>query len=74
MTGLNVTDRDIVSLLVLEGAHHLDLMFATDDDGESVGSVRALELKYVAKWAAEVAEEAAKRDAAATKRKQKVEL
>ena len=50
---LNVTARDIVSLLVKEGAHHLDLMFATDKDPQSVRDVRRVELEYISKWEAE---------------------
>ena len=54
VNGLNVTERDVVSLLVQQGAHHLDLMFATEDDPQSVTDVRRVEMEYVAKWEAEV--------------------
>ena len=50
VNGLNVTERDVVSVLVQEGAHHLDLMFATPEDSQSVRDVRALEMAYITKW------------------------
>ena len=57
----NATDnnRDLVSVFVQEGAHHLDLMFSTEQDPKSVRDVRALELSYIAKWEAEAAATAA---------------
>ena len=39
--GFNATERDVVSLLVQQGAHHLDLMFSTEDDPQSVRDVGA---------------------------------
>ena len=53
--GFNATERDVVSLLVQQGAHHLDLMFSTEDDPQSVRDVRAVELSYISKWEAQAA-------------------
>ena len=47
----NVSERDVVSVQIAEGAHHLDLMFATADDPPGLAAARALELGYLAKWA-----------------------
>ena len=47
---VNLTDRDIVSVEVAEGGHHLDLMWSNPADPQSVVDVRALELAYVSKW------------------------
>ena len=47
----NVSERDVVSVRIAEGAHHLDLMFATADDPPGLAAARALELSYLAKWA-----------------------
>jgi len=50
VNGLNVTERGIVSVIVADGAHHLDLMFATDEDSQSVKDVRKLEMDMITLW------------------------
>ena len=42
----------LVAIEVPQGAHHLDLMFSTDDDPQSVRDVRQAELEFIAKWEA----------------------
>ena len=41
-----------LTLTLALGAHHLDLMFSTEDDPQSVRDVRAVELSYLSKWEA----------------------
>eukprot|EP00667_Euglena_gracilis_P008651 EG_transcript_8765 len=40
----------VVALLVPEGAHHLDLMFATPQDPPGVAEVREAEMRHVEQW------------------------
>ena len=53
VTATNDSDRDVTSVIVSQGAHHLDLMFATPDDPPGLAEVRELEISMAAKWAAE---------------------
>jgi len=46
----------VVSLIVPEGAHHLDLRAADPRDPPSVTKVRRIEAKYIAKWIREANE------------------
>lgn len=46
---LNITDS-LISILIPEGAHHLDLRYANDHDPPSVRAARALEVDYFRKW------------------------
>lgn len=45
----NIT-QSVVSILIPEGAHHLDLRYSHNLDPPSVRAARALELKYFQKW------------------------
>lgn len=45
----NITDS-LVSILIPDGAHHLDLRYSNDDDPPSVRAARALEVMYFQKW------------------------
>lgn len=45
----NIT-HSLVSILIPEGAHHLDLRYSNDLDPPSVRAARALELKYFQTW------------------------
>uniref|UniRef100_A0A1A8UG38 Lysosomal Pro-X carboxypeptidase n=1 Tax=Nothobranchius furzeri TaxID=105023 RepID=A0A1A8UG38_NOTFU len=45
----NIT-HSLVSIVIPDGAHHLDLRYSTDLDPPSVRAARALELKYFQKW------------------------
>ncbi|XP_061538608.1 lysosomal Pro-X carboxypeptidase [Phycodurus eques] len=40
----------LVSIMILDGAHHLDLRYANDLDPPSVRQARMLELSYFRKW------------------------
>mmetsp|Transcript_5144 Transcript_5144/g.6224 ORF Transcript_5144/g.6224 Transcript_5144/m.6224 type:complete len:188 (-) Transcript_5144:11-574(-) len=48
---LNSTAKDIFSLTIPEGAHHLDLFFSHPKDPESVKRVRQFQLSKVRQWA-----------------------
>ncbi|KAM4566128.1 lysosomal Pro-X carboxypeptidase [Odontesthes bonariensis] len=45
----NITDS-LVSIMIPEGAHHLDLRYSNDLDPPSVRAARALEVKYFREW------------------------
>ncbi|KAM8904786.1 lysosomal Pro-X carboxypeptidase [Spinachia spinachia] len=45
----NVTDS-LVSIVIPDGAHHLDLRYSNDYDPASVRAARALEVMYFRKW------------------------
>jgi len=47
-------EHTVVSLIIPEGAHHLDLMFSHDDDPSSVIDVRKKEIEYIKQWVEEV--------------------
>ena len=46
---------DLVVVSIPTGAHHLDLMFAHDDDPPALAAARAAEVGYLAKWARQYA-------------------
>lgn len=46
-------ERDLVSINVSLGAHHLDLMFSNPLDPPGVTAVRVVEVQYIAKWVEE---------------------
>lgn len=45
----NITDS-LVSIMIPDGAHHLDLRYSNDHDPPSVHAARALEVKYFREW------------------------
>lgn len=45
----NITDS-LLSIMIPEGAHHLDLRFSNDLDPPSVRAARALELSLFREW------------------------
>lgn len=45
----NITDS-LVSILIPDGAHHLDLRYSNKYDPPTVRTARALELKYFKEW------------------------
>lgn len=49
---LNASDH-VVSVYIEEGAHHLDLMFSTEQDPKSVTEARKIELAHIDKWTRE---------------------
>ncbi|XP_062241862.1 lysosomal Pro-X carboxypeptidase [Platichthys flesus] len=49
----NITDS-LVSVMIPDGAHHLDLRYSNDLDPPSVRAARALELKYFRDWIQQV--------------------
>ncbi|KAL4433268.1 hypothetical protein ABPG77_003316 [Micractinium sp. CCAP 211/92] len=50
----NITGaKDLVAVIIPEGAHHLDLMFSNPADPPSVRKARAVEEHYIAKWISE---------------------
>lgn len=42
--------QSLVSIMIPDGAHHLDLRYSNKLDPPSVRAARALELKYFQKW------------------------
>ena len=46
----NVTERDLTSLMIRRGGHHLDLMFSHPNDPEEVVHVREYELDAIKRW------------------------
>lgn len=42
--------ESLVSILIPDGAHHLDLRYSNDQDPPSVRAARALEVKYFREW------------------------
>ena len=69
----NVSDS-LVAVQIPNGAHHIDLMFSTDEDAKypDIIAARALEVAEMRKWVAQAAAAAAAAPAPAAKRKQKV--
>lgn len=47
----NVSET-VVAVLIEDGAHHLDLMFSTGEDPETVKQARRTEMEHVRKWIA----------------------
>lgn len=45
----NITDS-LVSIMIPDGAHHLDLRYSNDNDPPSVRAARTLEVKYFQEW------------------------
>ena len=50
----NLSDS-LVSVMIPDGGHHLDLMFSHPDDPATVRRVRELQLEHIRKWVAEFA-------------------
>lgn len=49
--GVNVHISDsLVTIVIPEGAHHLDLRFNNPSDPQSVLKARALEVQYMKQW------------------------
>jgi len=46
----NITDKSLISILISEGAHHLDLMFSHPEDPPSVKIVRKFQLNTIKTW------------------------
>lgn len=46
----NITDTDIVALIIPFGGHHTDLMYSRHDDPECVTEARQLEKEFIARW------------------------
>ncbi len=46
----NITDHDVIALIMEYGGHHTDLMYSHKLDPECVTKARKLEKEYVAKW------------------------
>lgn len=42
--------HSLVSIMIPDGAHHLDLRYSNDLDPPSVRAARALEVKYFQEW------------------------
>lgn len=45
----NVSDP-LLSIMIPDGAHHLDLRYSNERDPPSVRAARALEVKYFKQW------------------------
>eukprot|EP00755_Sulcionema_specki_P012542 Sspe_Gene.51688::Locus_28676_Transcript_1_1_Confidence_1.000_Length_1507::g.51688::m.51688/K01285/PRCP; lysosomal Pro-X carboxypeptidase len=50
---LHNVSETVVSYIIPDGAHHLDLMFSNPGDTPSVKFVREVELEHIARWIAE---------------------
>jgi Serine carboxypeptidase S28 len=46
----NVTDTDIIALIIEFGGHHTDLMYSNVLDPQCVTKARAIEKSYITKW------------------------
>lgn len=46
----NVTDRDVIALVIPFGGHHTDLMYSSAQDPHCVTEARQIERTYIAKW------------------------
>lgn len=64
--------QSVVSIVIPEGAHHLDLRYSNNLDPPSVRAARTLELKYFQKWIKQYQKAAGR--ATASKKQQKVSL
>ena len=42
--------NSLISIMIPDGAHHLDLRYSNDNDPPSVRAARVLELKYFKEW------------------------
>ena len=43
-------DRSMISLIIDQGAHHLDLMFDSDQDFDTLKEVRRIEDMFIGRW------------------------
>ena len=48
----NVTDNDVLALIIELGGHHTDLMYSSELDPECVKRARRIEKEYVKRWIA----------------------
>lgn len=46
----NITDRDVVAVIIEFGGHHTDLMYSNKMDPDCVKEAREVEKSYIAKW------------------------
>jgi pimeloyl-ACP methyl ester carboxylesterase len=46
----NITDSDVIAVLIEYGGHHTDLMYTHKLDPECVTKAREIETKYISKW------------------------
>lgn len=46
----NITNSDVIALLIEYGGHHTDLMYSHELDPECVTQARDIEKKYILKW------------------------
>lgn len=46
----NITDNDVLALVIEYGGHHTDLMYSSPLDPECVKKARSIEKDYVTKW------------------------
>lgn len=46
----NITDQDVIALVIEYGGHHTDLMYSHKLDPSCVRMARDIEKKYIAKW------------------------
>ena len=50
MTAINDTNRSLWSIIIPNGAHHVDLMFSTDADPPDLKVARDFELARIKEW------------------------
>jgi hypothetical protein len=46
----NITENDVVALIIPFGGHHTDLMYSSDADPNSVSEARNAEYTFIARW------------------------
>jgi len=46
----NITENDVIALIIPFGGHHTDLMYSSDSDPECVTEGRKIEERFIARW------------------------
>ena len=46
----NITDNDVIALIIRFGGHHTDLMYSNKMDPQCVTTARNIEKRYITKW------------------------
>ena len=46
----NITENDVIALIIPFGGHHTDLMYSSESDPSCVSEARSTEASFVTKW------------------------
>jgi len=46
----NITENDVIALIIPFGGHHTDLMYSSESDPECVTEGRKIEEEFIARW------------------------